>query len=396
MRSNELTIQQIYELPEVGNHEPHEDFPLSSFVGVEIEVEGVRNDERFFERIRRSRHWKAVSDGSLRNGGTELVMRGPRTGRRLQKSLDQISLFFEGVSHEFSERCSTHVHVDVRDLTEQQFVNFLCISTVFELCLFELDGKSRTANNFCASTERVPQNFEFLLNAVGSEAPLEHLDSLKYSGISANRLRDLGTLEFRMFEGTADPDRLKRIIMFLQGLKELSKGIDTPEQVIEYKKTNSVRELFNRFFSNVAYTDRFESLMQDGIRILNDILFFKKIKELEEAHLKPLKEKKNLIKFELDALVQRQRELHGQIRSLDREIHERLSNSRLFGRSGDASSGSTGSIGSSESSATRPSLDILIEGQPPQPVNTAVPSQNTGTTVDWNTISTVYNNSIGS
>ncbi len=86
--------------------EAHSSIALQCGVGIELELEGSDHIEADM--------WDCTEDGSLRNG-CEMVCSRPYNGQEL---LDAINNLSEAVAESHAEgtwRCSTHVHMDMRD-----------------------------------------------------------------------------------------------------------------------------------------------------------------------------------------------------------------------------------------------------------------------------------------
>lgn len=138
------TICQI-----LGLHEPDPHTAASTnlvtndYFGIEIEVESiVRNQPNVPS-------WKCVHDGSLRNNGQEFIFAGPTCGIKAVTALRELDkALCNNTGAECNDRTSTHVHVDVRDLTPKQLKTFLLLSIMFEEVFMRKTG-NRANNSFC-------------------------------------------------------------------------------------------------------------------------------------------------------------------------------------------------------------------------------------------------------
>ena len=237
-------------------------------VGIELELEGIHID---FDEDLRSDVWRVEHDGSLRNYGAELVSRGPVSGTRLEKALVELKEFLEDHSPEYSERCSTHIHVDVTDLTLNELNTFLGCAIMMEAVLFRLHGQGREFNGFCCPVF-TNSNLMQMYIQLFSDPSLwyRNTEFIKYAGISLFRLRDLGTVEFRMFNAVRDPEELKNMLHLLAGIKKFSKTVQSPEGLIDFKRVNSVRSVYDSCTQS-DYNPEFEMLLEQGVQTLNDI-----------------------------------------------------------------------------------------------------------------------------
>ena len=238
-------------------------------VGIELELEGVTIPPDL-----NSSMWSVVSDGSLRNNGTEIVCAKPLSGMLLEKGLDDLECSLMNLDYTLSERCSTHIHLDTTDMTVPQLVNFLVLSAIFENSLFTLFGAERRANTFCLSIDRGSSNFEHLCRLGAMPVPEQLFDIRwsKYAGISLNRMRDLGTVEFRMFHPITKKADYLRVLKFLFALKTEAMNMESIQEIITYKKANSLSDLFSRIFPDEAYTEAYEVDIENGIQLANDMI----------------------------------------------------------------------------------------------------------------------------
>src|SRR5690554_1570006 len=111
-------------------------------VGIKVEVEGVL---QHYEQNGSPRSWTAHGDGSLRNG-IEFVTTNPTPMSGLNAKLRSLSNWFEGTEPQFSHRTSTHIHVNVSDLTADQLTSFLYMATVMEPLLMRYCSDYRNQN----------------------------------------------------------------------------------------------------------------------------------------------------------------------------------------------------------------------------------------------------------
>ena len=105
--------------------------------GIEVEVENVPNPRvQYFHRP----YWGLTADNSLRNNGVEFVSL-PLKGYQVEAAPKQLANSLPK-EHQFSERTSVHIHMNVRDLTIEQIVNLMLIYTSLENLLFNWTGIS--------------------------------------------------------------------------------------------------------------------------------------------------------------------------------------------------------------------------------------------------------------
>lgn len=189
-------------------HPEYGDTPL---FGVEVELEGLGLDREsrcnmtdLGVREYRDR-WRAVHDGTLRNGGVEFVSLGVQTQKQIRASLHRMMRELYD-RHDISEsfRTSSHIHVDVRDLSTAQVMVFFLNLVNREDELFQVGGAGRERSPFC-----VPCN-----NPVGIIGSLDQINyqrgnrarlyttrtiGQKYNSFNTTAIGRLGSIELRHF-----------------------------------------------------------------------------------------------------------------------------------------------------------------------------------------------------
>lgn len=205
-----------------------------AWFGLEFEVEGVPHLVDFMESEDNdgSSGVRVKSDGSLRGYGVELVSETPVKEQNLRKHLQRI----KGLMHAgdtapvFSQRCSTHVHINVQDLTPAQIVCFMLLAGAVEPLMQRHVHEFRRTNLFCVPV-LMCSSVHTVLPAVvnGASHRLSHFG--KYTSVNPGRVRDLGSLEFRALHGTDDMDLVYNWCMCIQGLRELAAKCRTVEDI---------------------------------------------------------------------------------------------------------------------------------------------------------------------
>lgn len=211
--------------------------------GVECEIESVNSDETnwtLFDGI------EVKDDPSLRNNGRELVWYGPKPyeqSKQLFKNL-HANLKVFSPEQKFSERTSTHVHVNCRGLSTAAVVNLVRMYALYEELVFMCVDKSRRDNIYC-----VPL-VDTHLTALYGSTDLSTLVSRwhKYTAFNLKRLSDLGTVEFRHLQGTDDPELFNNWLLLLEKMFHLAqREIISPDSLTETNVQNWADMLFGHF-----------------------------------------------------------------------------------------------------------------------------------------------------
>lgn len=196
------------------------------YVGVEIEMEEAG-------RWPRLSLWHRGGDGSLRNNGMEIKFLSPYRGANVIKALEELrAAVADGASAIFNDRCSMHVHIDVRDLTIDQLRVLITNYVYFEPhMLAQIIPPTRRSNNFCVPYSQSSHKIATLGRMFHRETARElHnvIDNVcsKYDALNLQSIASFGSVEFRVFSGTFDYDTVLRQINLCLSFKDMArKGI---------------------------------------------------------------------------------------------------------------------------------------------------------------------------
>lgn len=259
-------------------------FVNDTYVGIEIEMENVNSSS-----LNNIPSWRRVEEGSV--SGYELVLRNPLCGDQLFLALQELRNISDNtdLSRAFSERTSDHIHIDVRDMTFNQFMNFLTLSVMFEKVLYKYVAPHRSSNHFCWSFFDC-QSLITKVKAVcetarsGDVNDIRHsmasnfdASSTKYSGINLSSVPRYGSLEFRMHEGTMEVNSIIRWINILLSIKDYAMDQDrTPSNILETKQDVGIDSIFTAVLGNYRGILTYEGVEQDileGIRSAQDFVY---------------------------------------------------------------------------------------------------------------------------
>lgn len=203
-------MQNVGEQLGIGNLQdfrPHASLVSADALGVELELEGFT--ARSLEEATRHLHplWTTTQDGSLRNGGVEFITNGGLGGEQLYAAFERVASLLERINYDASWRCSTHMHINMRDFTVNQVVRFMLVYAACEPVLFAHCGKFRYSSNFCVPiADSLPFHKKLISrlydNVVKSRTAAQH--TVKYTAMNFQPLFGdgrsrpaLGTVEFR-------------------------------------------------------------------------------------------------------------------------------------------------------------------------------------------------------
>jgi hypothetical protein len=221
-------------------------------VGVEIELENLAQLSGYRSRQEMT-YWNIETDGSLRNHGIEFITKGDGVGGDvLYRAAEEVESFLQGMNPDPSWRCSTHIHVDVRDLNLDQLKLFVLAYVYFERFIFKESGWKRYKSNFCMplglAMDLVP-TVSTLFKYENIQEFMLHANQCwpKYTAMNLSVVNTFGTYEFRMPSPTyRTMDLIKTSNRFL-ALKRVAKEWKGDQiSFIEHLSTTDMRSIFQK------------------------------------------------------------------------------------------------------------------------------------------------------
>jgi hypothetical protein len=193
--------------------------------GCEFEIEDIKAILEDLELF------NCIEDHSLRNNGREFTT-PPLLFDEQCAAFTILHSSLELGADPFSDRTSIHVHVNVRELTEQEVRQFILLYALLEPLFFEFVGDVRKGSIFC-----VPLNHTYLPSLYKHPLAVLQTKWHKYTAFNILPLSTFGTIEFRHMYGTGNKPEfihwltcLKELYTFIEStpdfslLDELSKG----------------------------------------------------------------------------------------------------------------------------------------------------------------------------
>lgn len=238
-------------------------------IGVELEVENIPSPPR------RLRYWETKSDGSLRNNGIEFVFRGPMGGQDAFNAITELDGTLYNSEVDLNIRCSTHVHVDARDMTVPELKRFILAYCYYELFLFRQSGEYRVNSNFCTPMSKAEGMID-ILSRFWFESDSSFLDYIssnwdKYCSINLLPLRQFGSIEIRMSEAKSRRGQMLRLCNRFLAIQMLAKNSNLEGvEFLEHIRSLPVERVFRRGLTKTFLTDNQD--FETGWLIANDIL----------------------------------------------------------------------------------------------------------------------------
>jgi Putative amidoligase enzyme len=240
--------------------------------GVEIEIEG----EGLPKRI--SDFWNIVKDGSLRGdfpyNSAEYVFSTPLSINSCVFRLDEVEKALAKARVKMSQRCSTHIHVNISDLEEVELFNFLYLAVLAEPILMTLVKEERVGNRFCLRVKDADILLDGLAyiykNGAGSLAGYWS-GEWRYSAINLASIFKYGSVEFRMFHGSVDKTEIMNWLLLLQALRVASQKFDNPKDIYNTFLKLGAKEFFSQVFNRAWLDEMFTPELE---RSLNEYFSF--------------------------------------------------------------------------------------------------------------------------
>lgn len=210
---------------------PFDNKPKGVF-GIEVEVEGDN-----LPKIDPLSIWKVVKDGSLRGEAAEYVLRKPLDLKEAVNGIIHLNEMLADSPLRMSFRTSVHVHVNVLNMRMSQMKRFIITSFLLENLLVAFSGEERIGNRFCLRVVDAEFQLNYIKLLMQETTQLHRIanDEAKYAAINLVTIRNYGSVEFRSFQGTTNPEQIKNWIEILNKIYEFAlKDERTCKQLCSY------------------------------------------------------------------------------------------------------------------------------------------------------------------
>ncbi|HEY3997836.1 MAG TPA: amidoligase family protein [Candidatus Xenobia bacterium] len=283
--------------------------------GIEIELEGFDANAATpaiqglgtWNVVNNLNAWKLVKDASLSSGTGGEAVSPPMTleNGQAEAQIRQAVATMVGLGGQATRNCGLHFHVDARALGERGLANLAMMEFEQEHALFRISQNGYPEHRgllkgngwrhempyyYCrplsssvadptpllhADTPNQFRNAIFTaipevkmalqqhprpaLPPVDSNGPFQpdHKDVVRYHGINFNAYWYCGTVEFRLFEGTTDPDQIMENLKMALGMVAAAASDSytyLQPHALQVKNVPVSKEAFNYFLDRVAAT----------------------------------------------------------------------------------------------------------------------------------------------
>lgn len=262
----------------------------STYVGMEIEIERVLKTSGILNLGLDTPLWRNVEDGSLRNNGKEFVSL-PIKGEHIKLALDVFNHTMDKeklcIGHEFTDRTSVHVHMNVRDMSVEHLSNMLMVYILVEPLLYSWTSIERGKGVFCVPISQSKDMQEDLGNFLSKVSKgdfrntFEPLTSWqKYTGLNLLPIFNFGTIEFRHLYGTKDPEILITWLNIIFSMKRFAcanKFESLKERICNINTTSEysfiIREIFGEL-SHLLLIPEIDKTLEETSILLKNIFTY--------------------------------------------------------------------------------------------------------------------------
>ena len=207
----------------------------STYLGIELELENI-HALRPHSRLLKDNNWVWETDPSLRGESCELKTMSaenlPIRGKDVVTAVEALGMAVDHMKKVYKDaptvgaRTSTHIHVDVRDMTTSQLSRFILLYVMFEDLLLKSEAPNRKDNNYCLPISQSSDLKMHLVELLDSKFDSNVVHQMvmewpKYSALNVGVIQSFGTVEFRIFPGCYNP---RQILMWINMLLSLRKA----------------------------------------------------------------------------------------------------------------------------------------------------------------------------
>ena len=219
---------------------PHTLLPPGN-IGIELEVEG-RADWPDVNG------WNKEADGSLRDG-IEYVFDGPKGGAHAVRNIKAMARMIEENPVDNSFRCSTHIHLDVRDMDFEELRRLVIAYTMMEGVMFQHCSMDRRYSNFCTPfflNTYLPRLFANSMKDPRDNNRIHHIGGWpKYTALNLKPLTSYGSVEFRGSHALVTEEGMMSLAQRMLHLKRVAMGMQgTALEFTEHLRNLRLDEIF--------------------------------------------------------------------------------------------------------------------------------------------------------
>ena len=260
-KTNSIAYEKVHRIDK-----PFDWASTQGMVGIEIEVENMKKS------VHLEAYWDVKNDGSLRNHGIELVS-VPLQIKQVQLALDHVYTQMNAQNEpDFSNRTSVHIHVNCRDLTQDQIFNFVLLYAIFEKHFYQVAGTRRMNSIFCVPLFRTNQMTTINEVIYGMSPNWQKYCGLNLLPLFANNVtQGYGTIEFRHLYGTNNQQEVLEWINDILCLRKFACEISKDNLLAAIKEMNTTSSYLSMYSQVFAKGRRLLSHKKDFEECVSNI-----------------------------------------------------------------------------------------------------------------------------
>ena len=264
MEEYEKAFSEIVCIPGVEMNRPYASGSVPGDVGLELEIEGrglpTEGALEKIKGVKSNARWATKTDGSLRGESIEYVLNAPCM-------IDEVEPLVVGLYDKFSSsktellltnRCSTHVHVNMTGKKINEITSAIALWTAFEEPLTLWAGEERVNNHFCLSAKDSNQGTVQAWRGFLRSGRARWGDNLKYSALNILTLNRFGSLEYRVMNASEDPRRIIDWTKFVFTLTRYAGDVfNNPKSLLYAMSERGGRDLFIEICARAGVSEEF-------------------------------------------------------------------------------------------------------------------------------------------
>ena len=267
-----LYMKHYEERRPISNHDlraPITEREMAGDIGIELELEGEGlPTEGYIEitaGLKSMAFWRAIKDGSLRGGGREYVLSAPCYLEEVSPLVYSLWRTFNtsGSIINNSNRCSTHVHVNVSGLKINSLTSIVALWYTFERAIIQWCGEERIRNHFCLPLEDSASTLEAWERFLKSgERPGENI---KYSALNVLPLWRQGSFEFRCGPAADTPELAIYFATFIKTFVDYAvEKYPNPVQIAYAVSEQEPSEIFKEICGRAGLEKLYDEVYHEG------------------------------------------------------------------------------------------------------------------------------------
>jgi Putative amidoligase enzyme len=212
-------------------------------VGLEYEFENPMG-ANFMAEVRNLPWYTVKRDGSLRDGGIEFVFIQPLYGEDVIDAITALDTFVKRHPLVTNHRTGLHVHLDVRDMEQEQLLKLFVLYCIFEKSIFDFVGNDRYNNNFAVPWLRHGAQMDTALmictdSKTGQQYAKAIDDRVRYSALNLAALTKFGSVEWRQAQCTSDSQFVFKWVSLILAMKRAAMSGSTNTRDILQEFSNA-------------------------------------------------------------------------------------------------------------------------------------------------------------